>query len=107
MKFVKKPIPIEAVKCVKENEEEILKLLNSGTTEFEPLTEGKDDEIVGFDIHSWEGVDPVYYDPKRNVNKDHTNGAEYYIMKGIKGECYPYVKDDDSEAPLGYELYQE
>lgn len=102
MKFVKKPIPIEAVKCIKENEEEIINLLNSGTTEWEPITQG--DEIVGYDIHSWEGVDPCYYDVTKNKN---SNGKPYWIMKGLKSECYPCVADDTEDAPLGYEAYQE
>lgn len=106
MKFVKKPLPIEAIKCTKANEEEIIKLLASGTTEWEPVTDDNLN-IVGFNIHSWEGVDPVYYDPKKNTNKSHPNGAEYYIIKGLKGECYPCIKDDDAEAPLGYEPYIE
>lgn len=102
-KFTKKPIPIDAIKCTKENEEEILKLLNSGVTDFEPVIE--EDETVGFFVHSWEGIDPVYFEPKRNVDKNHPNGAEYYIIKGLKGECYPCIKDDDAEAPLGYEPF--
>lgn len=33
MKFIKKPIPIDAVKCIKKNEDEIISLLEAGTTE--------------------------------------------------------------------------
>ncbi len=102
MKFIKKPIPIEAVKCIKENEEEIIKLLNSGTTDWEPIT--VEDEIIGYDIHSWEGVDPVYYDPSKNKN---SNGKPYWIMKGLKNETYPCVADDNEDAPLGYEQFKE
>lgn len=105
MKFIKKPIPIEAVKCVPENFEEIVTLLKSGCTEWEPLyiksLVGLD-ILVGFDIHSWEGIDPVYLDPARN--KD---GKVYWIMKGIKGEIYPCVADDVDDAPLGYTAVEE
>jgi len=99
MKFVKKPIPIDAVKCLKENEEEIIELLESGTTEWEKVLDD-DYNVVGFNIHSWEGVDPVYYDVTKNKN---SGGKPYWIMKGLKGECYPCVADDTEDAPLGYE----
>lgn len=102
MKFVKKPIPVDAVKCIKENEDEIIKLLNNGTTDYEPITQG--DEIIGFDIHSWEGVDPVYYDYSKNKNG---GGKPYWIIKGLKGEVYPCVADDEEDAPLGYQEYKE
>jgi len=103
MKFVKKPLPIDAVKCIKENEEEIKALLESGTTEWEPLLDD-DYNVIGFHIHSWEGVDPVYYDVAKNKN---SGGKPYWVMKGLKGECYPCVADDNEDAPLGYEAYKE
>ena len=103
MKFVKKPLPIDAVKCLKENEEEIISLLESGTTEWEKVLDD-DYNVVGFNIHSWEGVDPVYYDVSKNKN---SGGKPYWIMKGLKGECYPCVADDTEDAPLGYEPYKE
>lgn len=88
MKFIKKPIPIDAVKVIKENEGEIIVLLDSSTTKYEPIiSEGK---IVGFNIHSWEGCAPVYY------------GTNYWVIKGLKGEAYPCVGDDEGDAPLGY-----
>ena len=68
--FVKKPIPVAAVKVEKENREEIIELLNSGTTGWEELENG-------FMVHSWEGIEPVVY------------GSNYWIIRGIKGECYP------------------
>ena len=102
MKVVKKPIPVDAVKCVKENEEEIIQLLNQGVTDFEPITQGE--EIVGFYIHSWEGVDPVYYDVDKNKNG---NGKPYWIIKGLKNEIYPCVADDVDDAPLGYQVVEE
>ncbi len=104
MKFIKKPIPIEAVKCTYENRNEIESLLESGVTEWEKVLDD-DYNVIGYNIHSWEGVDPVYFDPSKNVNKDHPFGAEYFVIKGLKGECYPCIKDDDSDAPLGYEPY--
>ena len=69
--YVKNPIPVYAVKVEKENREEIIELLNMGTTGWEELPDG-------FLVHSWEGVEPVKY------------GSDYYIIRGIKGECYPY-----------------
>lgn len=104
MKYVKKPIPVEAVKCTYENRDEVESLLESGTTEWEKVLDD-DYNLIGYNIHSWEGVDPVYFDPSRNVNKDHPFGAEYFVIKGLKGECYPCIKDDEFDAPLGYEPY--
>lgn len=105
MKFIKKPIPIDAVKCIKKNEAEIIRLLNSGKTDYDLIKDGTL-SIVGYDIHSWEGVDPVYYDPKKNSTKDHPNGAVYWVIRGIKGEIYPCIEDDNDDAPLGYEPYK-
>lgn len=68
--YIKKPIPICAVEVKKENREEIIELLKSGTTEWEEIKNG-------FYVHSWEGIQPVYYD------------NNYWIIRGIKGECYP------------------
>ena len=105
-KFIKKPQPIEAVKCIKENEAAIVALLNSGTTDWETVTDDNG-AVVGFFIQSWEGVDPVYYDPTKNVDKNHPNGSIYWVMKGLKGECYPCVADDVDDAPLGYYQVEE
>lgn len=102
MKFVKKPIPIDAVKCVKENEDEIISLLEAGTTDWEKVLDD-DYNIIGFNVHSWEGVDPVYYDFSKNKNG---GGKAYWIIKGLKGECYPCVADDAEDAPLGYEPFE-
>ena len=102
MKFIKKPIPIEAVKCIKENEQEIILLLDSCITKWEKVL-GSKNEIIGFNIHSWEGIDAVYYDVILNENG---NWKPYWIMKGLKGECYPCVADDVEDAPLGYELFK-
>lgn len=99
MKFIKKPIPIDAVKCTKENEEEIISLLESGTTEWEKVPDDNHN-VIGFNIHSWEGVDPVYYDFAKNKNG---GGKAYWIIRGLKGECYPCIADDQDDAPLGYE----
>ena len=104
MKYIKKPIPVEAVKCTYENRDEVESLLESGVTEWEKVLDD-DYNLIGYNIHSWEGVDPVYFDPSRNVNKDHPFGAEYFVIKGLKGECYPCIKDDEADAPLGYEPY--
>lgn len=98
MKYTKKPIPIDAVKCIKENEAEIVSLLSSGSTSWDYVKESG--ETVGFAIHSWEGAEAVYYDPSRNING---NGKPYWVIKGIKGECYTCVSDDEDDAPLGYE----
>ena len=68
--FVKKPIPIQAVKVEKENHDEIVELLNTGTTFWKEVDNG-------FLVHSWEGIEPV------------TFGSNYWIIKGVKGECYP------------------
>lgn len=68
--YVKKPIPVAAAKVEKENREEIIELLKSGTTAWEELPDG-------FMVHSWEGIEPVKY------------GSNYWIIRGIKGECYP------------------
>lgn len=103
MKFIKKPIPINAIKCTKDNEQEIILLLDSCVTKWEKVLDSKN-EIIGFNIHSWEGIDPVYYDVILNENG---NGKPYWIMKGLKGECYPCVADDIDDAPLGYELFKE
>ena len=83
MQYVKKPIPIEAVKVEKENREQIIKLLQKGVTGWEELEDG-------FIVHSWEGVEPVKY------------GSNYWIIKGIKGECYPCEGTVFDES---YELY--
>lgn len=98
-KFVKKPIPIDAIKCIKENEAEIEEFLESGKTSWDKVLDD-DYNVIGFNIHSWEGIDPVYYDIKKNKNG---HGKPYWIMKGLKGECYPCVADDTDDAPLGYE----
>lgn len=95
--FIKKPLPICAVKCIKENEDDIKGLLRSGVTEWEPVIENG--EMVGVYVHSWEGIDPVYYDYSRNVN---SGNKPYWIMRGLKGECYPCVSDDEEDSPLGY-----
>ena len=102
-KFIKKPIPICAVKCLQENAGEIEDLLESGVTAWEPILDD-DYKVIGFHIHSWEGVDPVYFDVSKNKNG---GGKPYWILKGLKGECYPCVADDEDDAPLGYELYRE
>lgn len=68
--YVKKPIPVAAAKVEKENREEIIELLKSGTTAWEELPDG-------FMVYSWEGIEPVKY------------GSNYWIIRGIKGECYP------------------
>lgn len=68
--YIKKPIPIYAVKVEKENRDEIIELLKMGVTDWEELDNG-------FLVHSWEGVEPVVY------------GSNYWIIRGIKGECYP------------------
>lgn len=104
MKFIKKPIPIEAIKCTRENAAEIENLLESGVTDWEKVLDD-DYNVIGYNIHSWEGVDPVYFDPTRNINKDHPFGAVYWVIKGLKGECYPCIADDADDAPLGYEPY--
>lgn len=102
MKFIKKPIPIDAVKCIKENEEEIISFLESGITEWAKVLDDSYNTI-GFNIHSWEGVDPVYYDFNKNKN---SGGKAYWIIKGLKGECYPCVADDIEDAPLGYQKFE-
>ena len=68
--YIKKPIPVYAVKVEKENKLQIIALLKSGTTDWEELEDG-------FMVHSWEGIEPVKY------------GSNYWIIRGIKGECYP------------------
>lgn len=80
--YVKKPIPVAAVKVEKSNREDIIELLMSGTTAWEELDDG-------FMVHSWEGVEPVIY------------GSNYWIIRGIKGECYPCEGGvfDESYAP--------
>ena len=105
-KFIKKPQPIEAVKCTKENEAAIVALLNAGTTDWEVITDDNG-TVIGYFIHSWEGVDPVYYDPAKNVNKKHPEGAIYWVMKGLEDECYPCIADSVEDAPLGYCLVEE
>lgn len=102
MKFIKKPIPIDAVKCIKKNEDEIISLLEAGTTEWEKVLDDNYN-VIGFNIHSWEGVDPVYYDFSKNKNG---GGKAYWIIKGLKGECYPCIADDTEDAPLGYEKFK-
>ncbi|MCI1244487.1 MAG: hypothetical protein LKG11_00805 [Bacilli bacterium] len=67
---MKKPIPVEAVRVEKENREEIISMLSRGSTKWEEMQNG-------FVVHSWEGIEPTLY------------GSDYYIIKGIKGECYP------------------
>ena len=84
MLYVKKPIPVEAVKVEKENREQIIKLLRIGVTEWEELEDG-------FMVHSWEGIEPVKY------------GSNYWIIKGIKGECYPCEGNVFNES---YEEYK-
>ena len=84
-KYVKKPIPIEAVKVEKENRDLIIKLLKKGVTDWEELEDG-------FLVHSWEGAEPVKY------------GSNYWIIKGIKGECYPCEGNVFNES---YEEYEE
>ena len=70
MKFyVKKPIPVAAVKVEKENKDDIVELLKSGSTKWNELEDG-------FMVHSWEGIEPVKY------------GSNYWIIRGVKGECY-------------------
>ena len=68
--YIKKPIPIFAVKVERENHDELIELLKMGVTDWEELDNG-------FLVHSWEGVEPVVY------------GSNYWIIRGIKGECYP------------------
>ena len=71
MKFyIKKPIPVPAVKVEKENKKDIIELLKSGSTKWDELEDG-------FMVYSWEGIEPVRY------------GSNYWIIRGIKGECYP------------------
>ena len=74
--YVKKPIPVEAVKVEKENYKDIIALLEKGVTEWSEKLNA-DGDVIGFVIHSWEGVEPTLYN------------SDYYIIKGIKGECYP------------------
>ena len=74
--YIKKPIPIYAVKVEKENEADIVKLLNMGVTGWQ-FVRNQNQEVIGFLVHSWEGVEPVLY------------GTNYWIIRGIKGECYP------------------
>lgn len=69
-RYVKRPIPVEAVKVERENKAELEGLLRSGSTEWEETDSG-------FWVHSWEGILPVAY------------GDGYWIIKEIKGECYP------------------
>ena len=68
--YVKKPIPVAAVKVERHNREDIIELLKSGTTAWKELDDG-------FIVYSWEGIEPVTYD------------SDYWIIRGIKGECYP------------------
>ena len=97
MKFyTKRPIPVPAVKVTKENREEIIALLNSGTTGWEIVKENG--EEVGFFVHTWEGIEPVYYDPTKNVDKDHPDGDYVWIIKGIHNECYPCYDDVFKES---------
>ena len=92
MKFyTKRPIPVPAVEVTKENREEIIALLNSGTTGWEIVKE-KGVE-VGFLVHAWEGIEPVYYDPTKNVDKNHPYGTFVWIIRGIHNECYPCAND--------------
>lgn len=77
--YIKKPIPIAAVKVEKENRKEIIELLTSGTTNWEELEDG-------FMVHSWEGIEPIRYE------------NNYYILRGIKGECYPCEGDVFNES---------
>ncbi len=79
--YVKKSIPVYAVKVEKRNRNDIIELLKSGVTAWEELPDG-------FMVHSWEGIEPVKY------------GSNYWIIRGIKGECYPCdgnVFDDSYE----------
>lgn len=76
--YIKKPLPVQAVYLKEDSVDEIIKLLDSCVTEYEPLIDMKDkSKIVGFLIHSWEGAEPQLL------------GDDYYIIRGIKGEAYP------------------
>ena len=70
MLYVKRPIPVEAVKVERENRDQIISLLEKGVTTWEETENG-------FIVHFWDGVEPIEY------------GSNYWIIKGIKGECYP------------------
>ena len=83
MKKYIKIAPVCAVEVVKENEEEIIKLLESGTTGFDILKD-ETGNIIGYMVHSWEGVEPVFYDITKNPKP-----SKYWIIRGVKGECYP------------------
>lgn len=76
--YIKRPLPIKAVYLKEDTVEEITELLKTCVTKFEVLTDKHDNsKVVGFMIHSWEGVEPSYL------------GDDYYIIRGIKGEAYP------------------
>ena len=96
MFFIKKPLPIEAEKVTRDNVEAVEELLSNGTTPWERKYDSEGN-FVGYNVHSWEGVDPVYFDAQRN-----TNDSIYWIIKGLKGECYPCIADEEDDAPLGY-----
>lgn len=98
--YVKRPIPVPAISVTKENEEEIINLLNSGTTGWQEIKQNG--EIIGFHVHAWEGIEPVYYDITKNADKDHLNGTLVWIIKGIHNECYPCVDDVFQDS---YDLY--
>ena len=82
--FVKKYIPIQAVKCEQQNRAEILELLKLCSTGWEETEEG-------FIIHTLEGDQTVKY------------GSNYWIIKGIKNECYLCADDIFQES---YEPYE-
>ena len=71
--YIKKPLPVQAVYLKESPVDEIIKLLDSCVTKYEPIIDMKDkSKVVGFLIHSWEGAEPQFL------------GDDYYIIKGIK-----------------------
>lgn len=69
--YIKKPVPIQAIKWTGTNTEEIKEFVN-------PIAEYLEDENVIL-IHTLEG------DMKASVND--------YIIKGVRGEFYPCKPD--------------
>ena len=101
MKVFKKPVPIEAVKCIKQNEKEIIQLLITTVNGWEPICEGKD--IIGFDIHpEEETTESIYYEPKKNKGK-----KTYWLIKESNSEIHSCISNDQEDLPLGYEKYIE
>lgn len=86
MKYIKKPVEIEAIQWNGENHREMFNFLTNNTKTDEPMTTYEDSFYI--DHNKVYGGLVI-----RTLEGEHLASVGDYIIKGIKGEFYPCKPD--------------